>query len=141
MKYLFAFTMVICAATGHAQIAGDVLFGGGIDVVKTDYETFAEKIQLGIEGNYYFSRDFTGSAGFELWMSDKASLAIGARWYPVEEAFVRMRALLGENDLNIGAGWTKPITSDLKFEAIGDFYFEGEFAIRVGLVYVLRKED
>ena len=34
----------------------------------------------------------------------------------------------------------EPINDKLRFEAIGDFYFTGEFAIRAGVMYVLRRK-
>lgn len=141
MRYLILLASLMCSLNLKAQIAKDFLFGGSLDLVKTDYQSFFKKMQLGIEGNYYITREFTASAGIELWVNDKASIALGGRWYLMEEAFIRVRGLIGENDLTIGGGWTKAINSNLKFEAIADFYFEGEFAIRAGIVYVLRKED
>lgn len=141
MRYLILLATFLFTVNTQAQIAKDFIFGGGIDLVKSDYQDFFNKMQIGLEANYYLTREFTASGGFELWVEDKASIAIGGRWYFIEEAFIRVRGLIGENDLNIGFGWTKPISHDLKFEAIADFYFEGDLAIRAGLVYVMRKEE
>jgi hypothetical protein len=141
MKYLLTFLFVCCLLSfSSAQIAKDFMIGGGFDLIKTDNDNFVEKVQIGIEGNYFITRQFTASVGAELWSSDESSLALGVRWFPVEEAFIRMRGLIGENDLSLGGGWTKPINEKLKFEAMGDFYFEGELAIRVGIMYVLRRK-
>lgn len=141
MNYLFTLLIFFGAMySASAQIAKDFMVGGGLDIVKTDNDGFGSKIQLGIEGNYFITRQFTASVGAELWSSDESSVALGVRWFPIEEAFVRLRGLIGDNDLAIGAGWTKPINSNWKFEALGDFYFEGEFAMRLGVMYVLRRE-
>jgi hypothetical protein len=61
------------------------------------------------------------------------------RRYPLDHFFTRARGLIGKNDLSLGAGWAKPIGSNFRFEAISDYYFEGEFAIRVGLMYLIRR--
>jgi len=139
-RFLFIVFCFLLSAGVQAQIAKDLTVGGALDLIKTDNDDFLDKAQIGLEANYFFTRQFTGSAGVEFWTADGVSFAIGGRWYPVEEAFVRIRGLIGVNDVAIGAGWTKPINDKWKFEAIGDFYFEGEFAIRVGAVYVIRRK-
>ena len=141
MKSFFTLLLIcVSLTTASAQIAKDFMVGGGLDLIKTDNDGFLQKVQLGFEGHYFVTRQITVSAGAELWSDDDSSLALGLRWFPVEEAFIRFRGLIGDNDLSIGGGWTKPINDKLKFEAIGDFYFEGEFAIRAGLMYVLRRK-
>src|SRR5436190_855293 len=99
----------------YAQIAKDFMVGGGLDLIKTDNDGFFGKGQFGGEGHYFVTRQFTLSSGVEGWTSDGVSLTLGARWYPVEEAFVRMRGLIGENDLSIGGGWTKPLNENFRF--------------------------
>ena len=140
MRLLTTLFLVFVISAASAQIAKDFMMGGAFDLIKTDNDGFLEKIQIGLEGHYFVARQITVSTGVELWSDDDASLALGVRWFPVEEAFIRMRGLIGQNDISIGGGWTKPINDKLKFEAIGDFYFEGEFAIRAGLMYVLRRK-
>jgi hypothetical protein len=123
-----------------AQIAEDLMVGGHFDVVKTDYSNILEKVQFGAEVNYFAAKKITATAGFEYWTEEGISFLVGGRWYPRENAFVRVRGLVGANDLSIGGGWSKPINENLKFEAIGDFYFKFDFAIRVGVVYIMRKK-
>lgn len=123
-----------------AQIAHDFQVGFGMDLVKTDLQKTGEKLQAGVEANYFLSRKFTATAGLEAWSGDSFSLVVGGRWYPVEYAFVKVRGLIGENDLAIGGGWTKPLNGNLKFEASADFYFKVDFAIRAGVVYVIRRK-
>jgi hypothetical protein len=133
--------LTLCAATStFSQIAGDLLLGGYADLVKTDNDGFLGKAQLGVEANYLFSRQFTGTAGIDIWTDEGASFVIGGRWYPAEVFFVRARGLIGENDFSLGAGWHQPFGEQWRFEAIGDFYFSGEFAARVGVAYTLRKK-
>ncbi|RAV97688.1 hypothetical protein [Pseudochryseolinea flava] len=142
MKGFFLTTAVLffTALNVSAQIAKDFMVGGGFDLIKTDNDGFLGKGQFATEGHYFVTRQFTLSSGLEVWTDEGVSLSLGARWFPVEEAFVRMRGLIGENDLVIGGGWTKPVNENLRFEAMADFYFEGEFAIRAGLMYVIRRK-
>jgi hypothetical protein len=135
---LFSIAFIFSVSFSYAQIAKDILVGGSFDVIKTDNNGFVKKAQLGIEGNYFLTRKFTVSAGFEFWTGDNVSLVLGGRWYPVDNVFVRARGLIGENDLAIGGGWAKPINENWRFEAMGDFYFKVDFAIRIGAVYVIR---
>ncbi len=138
MRYLFFLAFIFSTTFSTAQIAKDILVGVGFDLVKTDNEGFGRKAQFGVEGNYFLTRKFTASAGVDFWTGDHVSLVLGGRWYPVENVFVRARGLIGENDFSIGGGWAKPINEQWRFEAMGDFYFKVNFAIRVGVVYVIR---
>lgn len=140
MKKLILLPLVLITSLASAQIAKDLMVGASFDIIKTDNDKFLDKAQLGGEINYFFTRHITGTAGFEIWTGDEGSFVLGARWYPIEDAFIRARGLIGENDLSIGGGWAKPLNEKWKFEAIGDFYFEGEFAIRIGGVYVIRRD-
>ena len=142
MSKPFLLGLILCfvnAELAFSQIAHDMLLGVHADLMKTDHDELLRKAQFGIEGNYFITSDFTATAGLDIWTADEFSFIIGARWFPVDEAFIRARGYIGENDLSIGAGWAKPISNDFKFEAIGDFYFSLDFAVRVGVVYVLRR--
>lgn len=142
IKRLFiSLAIIFSASFSSAQIAKDILVGGGFDLIKTDTEGFLKKAQFGIEGNYFLTRTFTASAGIDVWTGDHVSLVLGGRWYPVENVFVRARGLIGENDLAIGGGWARPINESWRFEAMGDFYFKVDFAVRVGVVYVIRMKQ
>ena len=122
-----------------SQKANDFLVGGAFDLIKTDNEGFIQKAQVGGEFNYFITRNFTATGGLDIWANNVMSAVVGARFYPLDHFFVRGRGLIGKNDLSLGAGWSKPIGSNFRFEAIGDFYFEGEFAIRVGFMYLIRR--
>lgn len=131
--------MIITAS--RAQIAEDFMVGGYFDLVKTDHVNFLQKVQLGAEVNYFATRTITATSGFEYWTTDGMSFLVGGRWYPKENAFIRLRGLIGANDLSLGAGWTKPVNEKIRFEAIGDFYFKLDFAIRIGMVYIIRRKE
>lgn len=138
-KHLFltvALLSVVLWANGQDH---SILIGVHTDLMKTDHAKVFDKAQFGIEGNYIINKDFTATAGFDVWTADEFSFIAGARWYPSEEAFLRLRGYVGQNDLSFGAGWAKPINEDFRFEAIGDFYFSIDFAIRVGVVYIIRR--
>jgi hypothetical protein len=138
-KIILVGSFLIFTCYGYAQIANDVMVGGGFDLIKTDYSSFFGKAQIGGEVNYFITKDFTATAGLEVWTDDQLSFVIGGRYYPVNELFLRARGLIGVNDLSIGAGWTKPIGEKVRLEAMADFYFDLQFAVRIGFGYVFRK--
>ncbi|HOX83563.1 MAG TPA: hypothetical protein PLJ60_13560 [Chryseolinea sp.] len=140
-RYLFFLILIFSTSFSYAQIAKDILVGGSFDLIKTGNEGFMKKVQMGVEGNYFLTRNFTASAGVDFWTGDHISLVLGGRWYPVENVFIRARGLIGENDFSVGGGWSKPFGEHWKFEAMGDFYFKIDFAIRVGAVYVIRMKQ
>ena len=123
-----------------AQDASDYTIGIQADLVKTDNTKLFDKAQLGAEVNYFVTEEFTATAGFEVWTAEEFSFVIGGRWFPVQEAFLRLRGLIGENDISLGGGWVKPVKDNLRFEAMGDFYFSVDFSIRIGLIYVIKKD-
>jgi len=111
------------------------------DLIKSDNDGFFEKVQGGLEGSYYFSRKFAATGGVE-WWSDEGKIFVlpGMRFYPTEEAFVRIRGLLGK-DLSLGAGFAKPLSENFRIEAMGDLYFEGHITIRAGIAYGIGKKN
>ncbi len=134
--------MVATAKHTFSQIAHDYTFGLQVDLIKTNTADYFDRAQGGAEFNYYFSKKFTGTGGLEYWTSgNQLSAVLGARWYPINDAFIRFRGLIGANDLSFGAGWAKPLRDNWKFEAMGDFYFEGQIAIRAGIQYVVRRKS
>lgn len=130
---------VAFATTTMAQSNNDITVGGSVDLIKTNYSSFLNKGQIGLEANYFVVRHFAASAGVEIWTKQKSSFMMGMRWYPHDHVFVRLRGLIGANDVSLGGGWVKPINDAWRFEAIGDFYVaDTEFAIRAGLSYVIK---
>jgi hypothetical protein len=140
-RFILFAIILFHGSSGFAQIAGDYMIGLQSDIVKTDNSKAFAKAQIGAEVNYFVTKNFTGTTGFEIWTADEISFLIGARWFPNDDAFVRIRGLIGENDLSIGGGWVKPINDKFRFEAIADFYFKVDFSIRAGLVYVIRRSS
>ena len=111
------------------------------DLIKSDNDGYFEKWQVGLDVNYFFSRRFTITTGVEIWTRGEPSVIIGTRWYPTKDAYVRIRGLVGENDLSVGAGWAKPMTELLRFESMTDFYFTGNFTIRAGIAYQIKSRN
>jgi len=60
---------------------------------------------------------------------------MGMRWYGNDHVFVRFRGLIGANDAAIGLGYSKPLSQNLRFEGMGDFYFVGNLGLRFGVIY------
>ncbi|MBL7876952.1 MAG: hypothetical protein JNL53_14890 [Cyclobacteriaceae bacterium] len=141
MKYPLAILFVIICAVAQAQSNNDLMISGGLDLIKTDFNSAFKKAQLGLEANYFVVRHFSAGAGVDIWTDQKTSFVMGARWYPVDFAFVRFRGLIGANDASLGAGWAKPFHENWRFEAMGDFFFsDAEFAIRAGVSYIIKKK-
>jgi hypothetical protein len=94
-----------------------------------------------LEANYFVVRNFSASAGVEIWTDQESSFVMGARWYPMDNAFVRFRGLTGVNATAIGAGWAKPLNETWRFEAMGDFFFgQTEFSVRAGVSYLIKQK-
>ena len=133
--------LIVFTLPSFAQSNNDIMVSGSLDLIKTDYSSFLDKGQIGLEGNYFVVRHFAVGAGVELWTKQKSSFVMGMRWYPHDHVFVRLRGLIGANDVSIGGGWAKPINDAWRFEAIGDFYVaDTEFAIRAGSSYVIKSK-
>lgn len=141
IKYLLSAILASITLVSKAQSSNDILLSGGFDLIKTDYSRFADKLQLGAEANYFVVRHFAAGAGVELWTRHPSSFAMGVRYYPIDNFFVRFRGLIGANDVALGGGWSKPINEKWRFEAIGDFYLgQTEFSIRAGVGYVIKSK-
>jgi hypothetical protein len=132
---IFSLLLFFISFSSVSQTAKDFIIGMNLDLIKSDNDGYFEKTQVGLEVNYFISRKFTATTGLEVWTRQGASAVIGSRWYPVKDAYVRARGLIGENDFSLGAGWAKPLTEVLRFEAMADFYFAGDFCIRAGIAY------
>lgn len=140
--YITLSVLILTVGTLNAQSSNDILIGGGFDLIKTDYSRFGDKLQFGTEANYFVVRHFAAGAGLELWTRNTSSFAMGMRYYPLDNFFVRFRGLIGANDVALGGGWSKPINEKWRFEAIGDFYFgQTEFGIRAGVGYVIKNKN
>jgi hypothetical protein len=131
--------LIVLSGTAYAQSSQDFMIGGGLDFLKTDNQELFQKAQIGFEANYFVIRKFTVTAGVDLWTERESSFVFGSRWYLADKFFARFRGLIGQNDFSIGAGGAIPFQKNWRFELIGDFYFEGEFAVRTGVAYVISR--
>jgi len=140
MRRLFFIACLVISIPSIAQSTKDFLVGGGLDLLKSDYEKPFNKAQFGIEGHYFIVRQFAVGAGMELWTTHQSSsFMMGVRWYPTDKLFVRFRGLIGANDAAAGAGWSQPLKNSFRLEAMGDFYINStEFALRLGVAYVIK---
>lgn len=141
MKYFFILFLLLGSMHhASAQSTSDILLGGGLDLIKTDNPGLFEKVQVGLEMNYFVARHFAVGVGGEIWSEERSSFTMGARWYANENIFVRFRGLIGANDAALGAGYAKNLTEYLRLEAMGDLYIsQPEFALRIGLSYVIKR--
>lgn len=143
-KRFLSLVLILISATSFSQIARDFMIGTNLDLIRSDQDGYFEKTQVAAELNYFLSRKFTAAGGIEYWSQDEQiSLVMGGRWFPVKEAFLRVRGLIGSNDIAIGGGWSKPLKPGRNwyFESIADVYtIHGYVAIRAGVVYVFKRE-
>jgi hypothetical protein len=128
--------LTLCSFCGLCQRAQQFTIGVQADLIKSDNDGFFEKMQGGLEANYYFSRKFSATAGLEWWTEENLRLVVGVRFSPIDEAFIRMRGLPG-NDFSVGVGFAKPLSERIRIEAMSDLYLEGYIAIRAGIAFGL----
>lgn len=138
-KVLVVVGMLLSASIVKAQGAGDMLVGAGLDFLKSNNTGFGNQVQLGAEFNYFINGEFAATAGFENWTAGTTSLVIGGRFYIQNNIFARIRGIIGDNDISIGGGYSHKINKHWRLEAMGDIYFEGDFALRGGVAYLLGK--
>jgi hypothetical protein len=139
MRYFLFLFFILAVTLSFSQSSQDFMLGGGLDLLKTDNEKLFDKAQVGIELNYFVIRKVTLTAGVEIWTRRDESFVFGSRYYFTDHIFARARGLIGENDFSLGLGGAVALKKNLRFELLGDFYFKGEFALRSGLAYILRK--
>ncbi len=139
MKTFLLFVFVLISfGIATAQSTNDFLISGGFDFIKTDINKVFDKAQVGLEVNYFLQRKFAVGAGGEFWTRGANSFVLGARYYPTENIFVRVRGLIGGNNLALGAGYSKPIHKYWRLEAMGDIYLaHPDFALRGGVSYII----
>lgn len=137
-KFILAVCFVGLTAFAYGQISKDLMLGVALDVLKTDFNAVGDKVQLGVELNYFLVKSFSVTGGYEVWSRDRNSIVVGMRWFPIENGFVRFRGLVGENDLSFGFGWGKPLNRNWRLEAMGDYFTRGDFAVRGGMAYLIK---
>jgi len=141
IRILIVIVFLSCSIYTYAQSSREFMIGGGIDIIKTDIESVFDKAQVGFELNYFVSRSFSVTGGYEIWSNRSNSVVAGFRWYPANNLFLRYRGLIGVDNFSFGLGYGYPISSQLRAEVIGDYYVNGSnVSIRGGLAYILRKK-
>ena len=136
------FTTLTFALLFHFAAKSQYLVGFNFDAYKTDNRNpieFADKAQLGLEGSYFLLTQLSFTAGLEYWTHGGIKVIPGARFYPIRQAFLRFRPLIGrEVDYAFGAGYAHKITELWRFEVMTDYYFEySNLAVRFGVAYTL----
>lgn len=126
------FNLMMHAAV--CQRAQQFMVAAHSDLIKSDNDGFIEKMQGGFEGSYYLSRKFAATTAIEWWTGNDVVVIAGARFCPIDEAFIRVRGLIGK-DISFGGGFAKPLSVRLRIEAMADFYLNGPLAIRAGIAY------
>lgn len=126
------FTLI--SETAWCQRAQQFMIAVHSDLIKSDNDGFFEKMQGGFEGGYYLSRKFAATTGIEWWTDDGIVAVAGVRFCPIDEAFIRIRGLIGK-DVSFGGGFAKPLSNRVRIEAMADYYFRGPLAIRAGVAY------
>jgi hypothetical protein len=146
MRSITTLTLLLLALSVRSQNTGDFMLGIGTDLLKTDIQEPFNKAQVGLELNYFVKKNFSATLGADIWSRGDDSFVVGMRWYFIDVSshsranyyFLRLRGLIGVNDVALGLGWARALTSTLRAEAFGDYYFNGEFGIRGGIAYVFR---
>jgi len=117
-------------------VKAQFLVSGGIDLIKSDFSGIGDKIQLGADLNYFVAKKFAISGGVEFWTAGPTSITVGARYYPIRPVFLRMRGLIGQNDVAFGLGYGLGLTDRIRVELMGDYYLvQSAAALRLGLAY------
>lgn len=146
MRKLLILSLLLLALSARSQSTGDFMLGIGTDLLKTDIHEPFNKAQVGLELNYFVKKNFSATLGADIWSQGDDSFVVGMRWYFIDVSshsranyyFLRLRGLIGVNDVALGFGWARALTSTLRVEALGDYYFNSEFAIRGGIAYVFK---
>ncbi|MEO0273179.1 MAG: hypothetical protein ABIM30_08865 [candidate division WOR-3 bacterium] len=138
MRFLFILYFFYCSIICFSQSSNDFMLGAGLDLLKTDNSKLFSKAQIGFELNYFVVRKVSLSAGLEVWTEARESFAFGARYYFNDYILARARGLIGVNDFSLGLGGAIPLKKNVRIELLGDFFFEGEFALRGGVAYIIR---
>lgn len=114
--------------TSHAQqAAGSFLISGGMDLFRSDVSELFQKAQIGAEINYFHLHHLSFSGGYEYNTDGPNQITGGLRFYPLEAAFIRARALLGNNaDIGLGAGYTHNFTYRMRLEGMADYYVQNQ---------------
>jgi len=121
------------------QAEGSYLLSGAFDLGRTDAPGVIRRYQAGLEANYFHWHFLSFSGGYEFNYNRSNHVTLGARYYPLEPVFIRMRGLVGkDSDLAFGAGYTYNITYRLRLEGMVDYYAVTNVAgLRAGISFLI----
>lgn len=121
------------------QAAGSYLISGGMDLARTDAPGVIRRFQLGTELNYFHLHSLSFTGGYEFNYSRPNHVVLGARFYPIEPVFVRLRGLVGnKSDLALGAGYSHNLSYRFRLEGMVDYYAVSKVAgLRVGIGFLI----
>lgn len=121
------------------QAAGSYLVSGGMDLGRTDAPGVIRRFQIGTELNYFYLHSLSFSGGYEFNYSRPNHVTLGARFYPVDPVFVRVRGLVGENsDVALGMGYSHSLSYRFRLEGMLDYYAVSNVAgLRVGIGFLI----
>ncbi|MGK7391865.1 MAG: hypothetical protein ACNS60_16055 [Candidatus Cyclobacteriaceae bacterium M2_1C_046] len=122
---------------------GNFMFGIAFDAIKTDFgDRVGNKIQGGLEVNYFLSQNFGVTGGAEAWSDTTVNYSgvVGVRFYPLKKIFLRARGLIGVNEISAGAGFSIFLNERWSAEGMLDAYTSGNVAARIGISYLLAKQ-
>src|SRR5690606_32029920 len=143
MKKTLGITLVLFCllySAGYGQhAAGSDLLSGGVDLARTDAPGVIRRYQMAGELNYFHLHSLSFSGGYEFNYNRPNHVTLGSRFYPIEPAFIRVRALLGRNsDIAFGAGYSHNFSYRFRLEGMVDYYAVSNVAgLRVGLGFLI----
>ena len=137
-RFLIAFILSGSCLIAQGQDTNSFMLGLGMDLIRTDNPGVFERTQIGLEGNYFFAPKFSGTIGLDFWSSRGTSVILGARFYPIQPVYFKLKGYIGvADDFTLGMGYRKSISSDLDLEGGMDYFFDAnQLAIRFGLAYL-----
>ncbi len=139
MRFILVLTLLLGTTfISFSQEKSSFQLGVGMDLFKTDNNGFAEKSQVGLEGNYFFSQKFSGTLGLDFWSGRGTSAILGLRFYPIDPVFIKFRGYVGiYDDISLGMGYRRGLGGNFQFEGGMDYYFNpGDLGMRIGLAYL-----
>ncbi|GAB3653593.1 hypothetical protein GCM10028791_23840 [Echinicola sediminis] len=138
---LLAFPLLLLAAkkTEAQQAEGSYMISSAFDLARTDAPGVIRRYQLGLEANYFHWYFLSFSGGYEFNYNRPNHVTLGARYYPLEPVFIRMRGLVGkDSDLAFGAGYTYNLSYRFRLEGMVDYYAVTNVAgLRAGISFLI----
>jgi len=136
MKKLFCIILFLIAVGSTSSFAQWRLVGG-VDMLKSPFFEDYPTLNMGFEVNYFAARSIALTGGIETWQKPDMpfGVALGARWYPLNPLFFRMRGILSsDSDFDLGLGYTLGLSRKWFLEISSDYYvINQDFALRLAI--------